>query len=227
MSDPALNLTGISKTYNEGTAGEIAVLRELDLTVARGEIVGLVAPSGSGKSTLLHIAGLLDSTDHGRVTIGGQDATRLGDRARTRLRRSSIGFVYQFHHLLPEFSASENIELPQRAAGISASAARARAVELLTSVGLADRMTHRPSEMSGGEQQRVAFCRALANRPSLLLADEPTGNLDPETSEQVFAVLMNLVRETGLSAVIATHNLELAGRMDRTLRLQGGAVVPV
>jgi len=227
MSDPVLNLTSISKTYNEGLAGEIRVLRDLNLTVGRGEIVGLVAPSGSGKSTLLHIAGLLDSTDSGQVTIEGQDATRLNDRARTRLRRSTIGFVYQFHHLLPEFTASENIELPQRAAGVSTSDARARAEELLTSVGLADRMTHRPSEMSGGEQQRVAFCRALANKPSLLLADEPTGNLDPETSEQVFAVLMGLVRDTGLSAVIATHNLELAGRMDRTLLLKSGMVAPV
>ncbi|WP_185803616.1 ABC transporter ATP-binding protein [Pontivivens nitratireducens] len=227
MSDPVLKLTGISKTYNEGEPGEIRVLRDLDLSVGRGEIVGLVAPSGSGKSTLLHIGGLLDSTDSGSVEIEGQDATRLGDRAGTRLRRSTIGFVYQFHHLLPEFTASENIELPQRAAGVGTAAARTRAKDLLSSVGLADRMGHRPSEMSGGEQQRVAFCRALANNPGLLLADEPTGNLDPDTSEQVFAVLMGLVRETGLAAVIATHNLELAGRMDRTLRLTSGAVQPV
>ncbi|WP_316015561.1 ABC transporter ATP-binding protein [Roseobacter sp. HKCCA0434] len=227
MSDPVLNLGGISKTYNEGKAGEIRVLRALDLVVHPGEIVGLVAPSGSGKSTLLHIAGLLDSADSGTVEITGMDASRMGERARTRLRRQTVGFVYQFHHLLPEFSASENIELPQRANGVGAGAARARARDLLDKVGLAARAEHRPSELSGGEQQRVAFCRALANAPALMLADEPTGNLDPDTSEQVFGVLMDLVRTTGLAAVIATHNLELAGRMDRTLRLDHGQVHPV
>ena len=227
MSEAVLDLRGIGKTYNAGTPGEIRVLSGLDLSIGRGEVVGLVAPSGSGKSTLLHIAGLLDTADAGSVTLQGQDATRLGDRARTRLRRSTVGFVYQFHHLLPEFSASENVELPQRAAGLSASEARARAGELLGAVGLSDRAGHRPSELSGGEQQRVAFCRALANRPAVLLADEPTGNLDPDTSEQVFAVLMGLVRDTGLSALIATHNLELAARMDRTLRLRGGVVEAV
>ncbi len=181
-----------------------------------------MAPSGAGKSTLLHIAGLLDVATAGAVRLVGQAASGLDDRARTRLRRDVVGFVYQFHHLLPEFSALENVALPQRAAGAGRVAAEARARELLEAVGLGHRLGHRPAELSGGEQQRVALARALANRPQLLLADEPTGNLDPETSARVFEVLMDLVRSTGLAALIATHNPELAGRMDRVLRLEAG-----
>ena len=223
MNDaPILDLTGISKAYNIGKPAEVSVLRGVDLQVQAGEVVALVAPSGAGKSTLLHIAGLLDTPDAGQVRIGGTDMTGLPERRRTLARRGDIGFVYQFHHLLPEFSALENILLPQLAAGTSRSDAQARATELLTRVGIAPRSGHRPAALSGGEQQRVAFCRALANAPRLLLADEPTGNLDPGTSDQVFATLMELVRNTGLSALIATHNLELAARMDRTVRLDAG-----
>ncbi|MHA6267468.1 ABC transporter ATP-binding protein [Aliiroseovarius sp. CAU 1755] len=224
MSDPVLRLSGIEKTYNEGTPGEIRVLRGADLQIARGEVVALVAPSGSGKSTLLHIAGLLDTADAGHVSIKGQDMGAQSDRRRTTTRRNEVGFVYQFHHLLPEFTALENIVLPQLANGISDKAARDHAMSLMARVGVDGRATHRPAEMSGGEQQRVAFCRALANRPALLLADEPTGNLDPDTADTVFNALMDLVRDTGLSALIATHNLELASRMDRTLRLDGGVI---
>lgn len=214
-----LDLVQVSRIYHQGTAAEIRVLDGLDLSVAKGEVVALVAPSGAGKSTLLHIAGLLDRPDSGQVMLDGRNMTGLGDRARTEARRRELGFVYQFHHLLPEFSAEENIILPQLANGISDRAARKRAGRLLDLVGLAPRATHRPAALSGGEQQRVAFCRALANGPALLLADEPTGNLDPATSDQVFAVLMDVVRETGLSALIATHNLALAERMDRVVRL--------
>ncbi|QDL92220.1 ABC transporter ATP-binding protein [Paroceanicella profunda] len=226
MSDMTLGLRGVSRIFNKGTPGEVRVLEGVDLDIARGEVVGLVAPSGSGKSTLLHIAGLLDTPDTGEVRIAGQDATRLRDGARTRLRRDTVGFVYQFHHLLPEFTAAENIVLPQRAAGVSRADAEARAAMLLGSVGLTPRATHRPGELSGGEQQRVAVCRALANAPQLLLADEPTGNLDPGTSETVFDVLVRLVRDTGMSALIATHNLELAARMDRVLKLERARVIP-
>jgi len=222
MSDPVLSLSGIEKTYNKGLPGEIRVLRGVSLDIRPGEVVALVAPSGAGKSTLLHIAGLLDTADAGAVRIAGQDMTGLSDRRRTAARRSDVGFVYQFHHLLPEFSAQENVVLPQLAEGTPKKAAEARALELLDRVGIADRATHRPAQLSGGEQQRVAFCRALANAPRLLLADEPTGNLDPETSDRVFGALMDLVRDTGLSALIATHNLELAQRMDRVLRLDAG-----
>ena len=218
MND-VLSLEGIAKTYNPGTPGAVEVLRGLDLMVRQGEVVALVAPSGAGKSTLLHIAGLLDTPDAGRVVLNGRDMTRLPDRARTEARRREVGFVYQFHHLLPEFTALENIVLPQLANGVTDGAARARAAELLGRVGLTARADHRPAALSGGEQQRVAFCRALANAPSLLLADEPTGNLDPATSDRVFDVLMALVRETGMAALIATHNLDLAGRMDRVVRL--------
>lgn len=220
-----LQLEAVTKGYKRGEPGAIEVLRGVDLSVARGEIVALVAPSGAGKSTLLHIAGLLDSADQGRVRINGSDLTGAADRARTLARRDQIGFVYQFHHLLPEFSALENIVLPQLAAGHDPKAARARAVELLERVGVAHRAEHRPATLSGGEQQRVAFCRALANRPALLLADEPTGNLDPATSEIVFSALLDLARDTGLAALIATHNLELAARMDRKLRLDQGRIV--
>ena len=218
MND-VLRLEGIAKTYNPGTPGAVDVLRGLDLTVAQGEVVALVAPSGAGKSTLLHIAGLLDTPDAGRVVLNGRDMTRLPDRSRTEARRREVGFVYQFHHLLPEFTALENIVLPQLANGVADGAARARARDLLARVGLTPRADHRPAALSGGEQQRVAFCRALANAPALLLADEPTGNLDPATSDRVFDVLMGLVRETGMAALIATHNLDLAGRMDRVVRL--------
>ncbi|MBT8456589.1 MAG: ABC transporter ATP-binding protein, partial [Alphaproteobacteria bacterium] len=182
MSEVALRLSGIAKTYNAGKPTQVEVLRGVDLTVARGEVVALVAPSGAGKSTLLHIAGLLDTPDEGRVMIGGEDMTSRSDRRRTEARRRDVGFIYQFHHLLPEFSAAENILLPQLANGVAEAKARARADTLLAQVGLAARGHHRPAELSGGEQQRVAFCRALANSPKLLLADEPTGNLDPTTS---------------------------------------------
>jgi lipoprotein-releasing system ATP-binding protein len=224
MSEPVLQLQGIAKAYNRGKPSEITVLSGLDLTVGVGEVVALVAPSGAGKSTLLHIAGLLDTADAGRVVIGGRDMAGQGDRARTGVRRAQVGFVYQFHHLLPEFSAAENILLPQLADGRPRAAAMARAEALLARVGLAARATHRPAELSGGEQQRVAFCRALANEPRLLLADEPTGNLDPATSDQVFGVLMEIVRGTGLSALIATHNLDLAARMDRIVHLKDGHI---
>ncbi|WP_272009357.1 ABC transporter ATP-binding protein [Roseovarius sp. ZX-A-9] len=227
MSEAVLRLSGLEKIYNKGLQSEVAVLRGADLTLAPGEIVALVAPSGAGKSTLLHIAGLLDTPDAGTVEIGGVAMAGLGDRRRTIVRRRDVGFVYQFHHLLPEFTALENIVLPQLAAGTPRRDAEARARSLLDQVGIAARADHRPSAMSGGEQQRVAFCRALANAPRLLLADEPTGNLDPETSDQVFRTLTELVRSTGLSALIATHNLDLAARMDRTVRLDGGRVVAV
>ena len=225
MSDHALRLDGISKPYNAGAATEVRVLRDVSVTLDRGEVVALVAPSGAGKSTLLHIAGLLDTPDAGSVTIDGADMTRLGDRARTAARRGQVGFIYQFHHMLPEFSAAENIVLPQLANATPRAAAEARARTLLGQVGMQDRAAHRPAALSGGEQQRAAFCRALANGPSLLLADEPTGNLDPDTSERVFAALMTLVRDTGLSALIATHNAALAARMDRVLQLEAGQVV--
>jgi lipoprotein-releasing system ATP-binding protein len=222
-----LRLNNISRTYKKGQPGEVAVLQNVDFTLNAGEVVGLVAPSGAGKSTLLHIAGLLDTPDSGTIHICGQDMSGKPDRQRTRVRRQDIGFIYQFHHLLAEFTALENITLPQFANGIPASEAEAHARELLASVGLTERANHRPAEMSGGEQQRVAFCRALANRPRILLADEPTGNLDPATSDTVFSGLMELVRATGLSALIATHNMALADRMDRKVRLENGALVDI
>ena len=223
MSD-VLALSGITKSYNHGKPNAVDVLQGADLTVQAGEVVALVAPSGAGKSTLLHIAGLLDSPDSGTVAINGTDMTRLSDRKRTVVRRQQVGFIYQFHHLLPEFTALENIVLPQLANGIPRAAAEARAMDLLARVGVEARAQHRPAALSGGEQQRVAFCRALANAPSLLLADEPTGNLDPDTSDRVFDALMGLVRDTGLAAVIATHNLDLAARMDRRVRMLGGVL---
>jgi lipoprotein-releasing system ATP-binding protein len=224
MSEPMLELKGVEKGYNRGKPSEVIVLRGVDLTVARGEVVALVAPSGAGKSTLLHIAGLLDTADAGTVTLGGRAMTGLSDRARTEARRAEVGFIYQFHHLLPEFSALENVVIPQLANGTPKAEAETRARDLLARVGVGGRADHRPAALSGGEQQRVAFCRALANAPKLLLADEPTGNLDPGTSDQVFGVLMDLVRSTGLSALIATHNMELAARMDRVVRLTGGRI---
>ncbi|HAD27377.1 MAG TPA: ABC transporter [Rhodobacteraceae bacterium] len=222
MSD-ALKLRGITKAYNLGMPTEIPVLNGVDLTLISGEVVALVAPSGAGKSTLLHVAGLLDTPDEGLVEIGGQ-AVGNGDRARTRLRRQDVGFVYQFHHLLQEFTALENVVLPQLVNGVSAKEARIHALQLMNKVGLENRVGHRPAELSGGEQQRVAFCRALANKPKILLADEPTGNLDPGTSDTVFAALIDLVRSSGMSALIATHNLELAARMDRLVSLDAGVL---
>ena len=224
MSEFTLQVTDLTKTYNAGKPGEVRVLQGVSLNVRPGEVVALVAPSGAGKSTLLHIAGLLDTPDTGSVAIAGTDMTNLSDRRRTAVRRSAVGFIYQFHHLLPEFSALENIVLPQLANGVPDKIAADRAMALLDRVGIAARASHRPADLSGGEQQRVAFCRALANEPSLLLADEPTGNLDPDTSARVFDALMGLVRDTGLAAVIATHNLELADRMDRQVRLNGGVL---
>ena len=224
MSEPMLDLQGIEKGYNRGKPSEVMVLRGASITIAQGEVVALVAPSGAGKSTLLHIAGLLDVPDSGTVRLDGREMGGLSDRARTEARRNEVGFIYQFHHLLPEFSALENVVIPQLANGATKAEAEARARGLLDQVGLAARADHRPAALSGGEQQRVAFCRALANAPKLLLADEPTGNLDPGTSDQVFGVLMDLVRQTGLSALIATHNLDLAARMDRVVRLAAGQV---
>lgn len=221
----ALALRGVCRIYGSGTRSAVTALESADLTLAAGEIAALVAPSGAGKSTLLHIAGLLDVPSSGEVRVLGRRTDMLDDRTRTRLRRDSIGFVYQFHHLLPEFSALENVALPQRVAAVPLREAQERARSLLSALGLGQRLNHRPAELSGGERQRVAFCRALANRPQLLLADEPTGNLDPETSEHVFSTLMDLVRANGLAALIATHNLELAARMDRVLRLRDGRVV--
>lgn len=224
MSEAVLELAGVCKAYNPGKPGQIVVLDGTSMRITAGEIVGLVAPSGAGKSTLLHVAGLLDSADAGQVLVDGRETFTLGDKGRTALRRERIGFVYQFHHLLPEFSARENVALPQRAAGVARTGAEARADELLAAVGLSERAEHRPAELSGGEQQRVAFCRALANSPGLLLADEPTGNLDPETASKVFDVLLGLVRQTGMAALVATHNPELAARMDRVVRLEKGLI---
>jgi lipoprotein-releasing system ATP-binding protein len=204
--------------------GEVTVLKGLDLAIAPAQVVALVAPSGAGKSTLLHIAGLLDTADSGQLEIDGVNMCGLDGKARTVLRRQDIGFIYQFHHLLPEFSALENIVIPQLANNVAPAQARDYAMDLLAKVGIADRAGHRPAALSGGEQQRVAFCRALANRPKLLLADEPTGNLDPATSDTVFTMLLELVRDTGLSALIATHNIDLADRMDQILRLDQGQI---
>jgi lipoprotein-releasing system ATP-binding protein len=224
MSDPILKLDQISKSYNIGRPNQVTVLRSCNLQIEPGQVVSLVAPSGAGKSTLLHIAGLLDTPDEGELNIIGKKMAHAGDKQRTHMRRTKIGFVYQFHHLLPEFTALENIMLPQQANGKSAFEARRQAMKLLDQVGLADRKDHRPGELSGGEQQRVAFCRALSNSPKLLLADEPTGNLDQETSEHVFGILMELVHSTGMAALIATHNLHLASRMDRNVVLNKGKV---
>ena len=222
MSDAILELKDLKKSYNQNKSNQIDVLLRANLLLKRGEVVALTAPSGAGKSTLLHIAGLLDQADTGDVLVAGQNLAGVSDRRRTIIRRRDIGFIYQFHHLLPEFSAAENIMLPQMADGQRKSAAKTRALHLLEAVGLLKRAQHRPAELSGGEQQRVAFCRALANSPKLLLADEPTGNLDQATSEQVFDALLSIVRQTGLSALIATHNPALASRMDRTITLEQG-----
>jgi lipoprotein-releasing system ATP-binding protein len=228
MSDrrgaPALELRGVVRTYKQAGVS-LPVLRGVSLALWSGEIAALVGPSGAGKSTLLHTAGLLERPDEGQVLLAGQDCSGMSDGQRTALRRAQLGFVYQFHHLLPEFSALENVMMPQMIAGAAKSKARARARELLAMVGLAGRAEHRPARLSGGEQQRVAVVRALANAPRVLLGDEPTGNLDIHTAEEVMAALIDLVRQTGLAALIATHNLELARRMDRILSLEEGAVV--
>lgn len=224
MSEPVLAVQGLRRTYVAGQ-GPLEVLRGADLAVAAGEIVGLVGPSGSGKSSLLHAAGLLERPTAGAIRIAGQDCGVLDDRSRTRIRLGMIGFVYQFHHLLPEFSALDNVALPARIAGQSRKVARARAEMLLTELGLAARLNHQPAQLSGGEQQRVAVARALTNAPRLLLADEPTGNLDPATSEVVFQALHDLVRSTGVAALIATHNLDMIRHMDRVLTMSDGRVV--
>jgi len=222
--DSGLRLDGVCKTFHQGNRA-LEILRDIDLRVRPGELIALVGPSGSGKSTLLHIAGLLEQPDAGEVIIDGRPCAGLDDSARTALRRRTIGFVYQFHHLLPEFTALENLVLPQMIAGTSKAQAAERARSLLDQVGLADRADHRPARLSGGEQQRVAIARGLANTPAILFADEPTGNLDPHTADGVFSMLLTLVREAGLAALIATHNLELAQSMDRTLRLDDGHVI--
>ncbi len=223
-SVPALELRDVVRTYKTA-AGPLTVLEGASLSVGRGELVGLVAPSGTGKSTLLHVAGLLELPDGGDVAIDGTACGSLNDTQRTAIRRNTVGFVYQFHHLLPEFSALENVALPRMVAGEGKGAAKSAAAELLDRVGLTARATHRPAKLSGGEQQRVAVARALSNSPAILLADEPTGNLDPATSDTVFNLLVEMVRERGMSALIATHNIDLAERMDRVVTLQGGRIV--
>ncbi|MEI9884958.1 MAG: ABC transporter ATP-binding protein [Rhizomicrobium sp.] len=220
----ALRLAGVTRTFPQGS-GTLEIFRGIDLTLHQGELVALVGPSGSGKSSLLHIAGLLEAPTGGEVFVGGVAASALPDAERTRLRRDTIGFVYQAHHLLPEFSALENVVMPQRIAGRPRAAAERDAAHILGHLGLGERLTHRPAQLSGGEQQRVAIARALANRPRLLLADEPTGNLDSRTSGGVFAALVDLVRSEGLAALVATHNLELAARMDRALVLHEGKLL--
>ncbi len=219
----SLVLRDIRRTFHQA-GNDLQVLRGADVSIAPGETVALVGPSGAGKSTLLHIAGLLERPDSGEVIVGGEACSGLSDDRRTALRRTAIGFIYQFHHLLPEFTALENVVVPQMIAGASKSAARKRAGELLGMVGLSEREGHRPAKLSGGEQQRVAIARALANSPAVLIADEPTGNLDQETADRVFDLLMRLTRETGVSSLVATHNPDLAARMDRTLALKNGVL---
>lgn len=219
-----LELKNIRKSFKQGSQ-KLDVLTGVDFEIKSGEIVALVGPSGSGKSTLLQIAGLLEAPSAGKILLNGQNCSKLGDGLRTLLRRDYLGFVYQYHNLLPDFDALENVMLPQMIAGRKEKAARERAKWLLERLNLGERLKHRPAEMSGGEQQRVAIARALANAPKLLLADEPTGNLDPKTSDIVFAELLNIVKETGLSALIATHNMELASAMDRKVRLADGKLV--
>ncbi len=223
---PALHLHEIERTYRQGDE-TLHVLRGVDLAIWPGQSVALLAPSGAGKSTLLHIAGLLEHPDHGDVFIEGRATANLPDSERTRIRRNEIGFVYQFHRLLPEFSALENAVMPQMIRGLSRGEAKKRATELLSYLGLGGRLNHRPAELSGGEQQRVAIARAVSNAPRILLADEPTGNLDVHTAEHVFHALTQLVRASGLATIIATHNMELAARMDRRVTLREGRVVEV
>lgn len=221
---PTLELKNVVKTFKQGSA-KLEVLKGVDFAVAPGEIVALIGPSGSGKSTLLQIAGLLEKPTKGDVWLDGQKCSKLGDNARTGLRRDYLGFVYQYHNLLGDFSATENVALPQLIAGVGQKVANEKAKWLLNRLGLGRRLAHRPSELSGGEQQRVAIARALANSPKLLLADEPTGNLDPRTSEGVFLELLSIVKETKLSALIATHNFELADKMDRKVTLKDGKLI--
>ena len=224
--EPVLVLSRVERRYREGERF-LEVLRAADLAIRAGETVALIAPSGAGKSTLLHVAGLLERPDGGEIRLGGRATGSLSDADRTRLRRMEIGFVYQFHHLLPEFTALENVMLPQMIRGLGRKEAAERASQLLSYMRLDERMEHRPSEMSGGEQQRVAIARAVANVPSLLLADEPTGNLDPKTAHYVFDALQALVRASGLAALIATHNMDIAERMDRRITLEEGKVVEI
>lgn len=224
MKKTILELKGITRNYGDGDHA-LQVLRGADFALGEGELVALVAPSGTGKSTLLHIAGLLEHASAGEVFVNGLSCGTMKDDERTAVRRQEIGFVYQFHHLLPEFTALENIMIPQMVAGLSKAEAAKRAAQLLDYMRMGHRATHRPAELSGGEQQRVAIARAVANAPMILLADEPTGNLDPETAGYVFDALNALVRQSGLSAIIATHNMELAGRMDRRITLEDGKVV--
>jgi len=227
MSNPqVLAIRGLERSYLSGDR-TLTVLSGVDLNVQPGEIVGLVGPSGSGKSSLLHAAGLLERPNAGQIFLDGQDCTGLNERARSRMRLATIGFVYQAHHLLPEFSALDNVALPQMIAGVSRRQARERAQDLLGSLGLAERVDHQPAQLSGGEQQRVAIARALANSPRLILADEPTGNLDPRTSAAVFENLYELARSQGVAALIATHNFELARHMDRVLALKDGHLEPI
>lgn len=221
---PVLQLINVHRAYQQGSR-EISVLQGATTNLWPGQAVALVGPSGAGKSTLLHIAGLLDTPSSGSVILNGQDCATLSDAERTRLRRKSIGFVYQFHQLLPEFSALENVVIPQMILGRKRKAAEAHARHLLTALGLGARVEHRPAELSGGEQQRTAICRGLANAPQLLLADEPTGNLDPHTSEYVFQELVEMIRHQGVAALIATHNMELARRMDRILVMHEGGLI--
>ena len=224
MTDPAIFLHQVERRYRQGD-NELQILRGVDLAIWPGQSVALIAPSGAGKSTLLHIAGLLETPDAGEVWLGNEPTAHMDDDARTALRRLDIGFVYQFHHLLPEFSAAENVMLPQMIRGLPKKQAMERSVQLLKYLGLGQRAKHRPGELSGGEQQRVAIARAVANSPRVLLADEPTGNLDPRTADHVFGALTELVRLSGLAALIATHNLELARRMDRRVTLREGRIV--
>ena len=224
MNKPVLELAAIEKSYSKGSSNKIEVLKGVNLKLFPGETVALVAPSGAGKSTLLQISGLLDKPLSGKIFINGTEIQNKNDNYLTMIRRREIGFVYQFHHLLPEFSSRENIDLPQLSNGISSKKAQRRSNELLSLVNLADRSNHRPSELSGGEQQRVAICRALANKPRIILADEPTGNLDQKTTLSVFESLVTIVKQTNLSALIATHNLDLANRMDRVVKLIDGKI---
>jgi lipoprotein-releasing system ATP-binding protein len=224
MSDAVLELRGVKQSFREAGGGRLDVIRQADLTLVPGEMVALIGPSGAGKSTLLHITGMLERPVEGEVVVAGQSSRGMSDDKRTALRRGTMGFVYQYHHLLPEFSALENVVIPQMIAGKSRAAAKPRAVQLLERVGLAGRLEHRPGKLSGGEQQRVAIARALANDPRIVLADEPTGNLDLHTADDVFAMLAGLVRDFKVAALIATHNLEIARRMDRVVTIHEGVL---